>query len=519
MDPPKNSRRRKSNNPRARGPKSPPMSELESDIWMDIIKKHRHVVENTASNAYSKVQKANTWLIIASEYAEATGKLNIRTPRSAKQLKTYWKNTKSKVRKVDSDVKQYRLDTGGGPDLKVDPKIEDLTSRVKSIAPKIDFTLENKWDSTSAFEQSDNEDSEDDLLDDDESSSDEIINSRNSDQDPNIEKSYKIRNKDFTYSNHNNVKLENASQGESKSGCSNEDIMIVPNRSYRGDISVEAVIDLVDEPENSISESQQKPQVNRRSRKMMPVVKTSHVSPIQSSVDVSAIKMQPETVKISGRGIEKFEKRMKLLKPLQPQMEIPPDSMETTQLGKNKGAARSETITSQHSYDPVVRSPLKSVPQAEAISATRRASFSYKGSRAPRNYAPVEIKNEFQDGASPSCAEFEPLQRRLALCQENIRPGRTKDYAGMKEEIYQKEIVALQPKTKYWELKCEGATLEFDAQLINKQAAEMKLQYYQSKCANEGVQFDEQNQVYEEADPCENAQENENLQADSPRNE
>ncbi|KAJ8666725.1 hypothetical protein QAD02_008387 [Eretmocerus hayati] len=488
-------------------------------IFHYFLLETRHVVENTASNAYSEVQKANTWLMIASEYAEATGKLNIRSPRSAKQLKTYWKNTKSKVRKVDSDVKQYRLDTGGAPYLKVDPKIEDLTSRVKSIAPKIDFTLENKWDSTSAFEQSDNEDSEDDLLDDDESSSDEIIDSRNSDQEPNIEESYKIRNKDFTDSNHNNVKLGNASQGESKSGCSNENIMLVPNRSYRGDISVEAVIDLVDEPENSISESQQKPQVNRRSRKMMPVVKTSHVSPIQPSVDVSAIKMQPETVKKSGRGVEKFEKRMKLLKPLQPQMEIPPDSMETTQLGKNKGAARSETITSQHSYNPVVRSPLKSVPQAEAISATRRASFSYKGSRAPRNYAPVQIKNEFQDGASPSCAEFGPLQRRLALCQENIRPGRTKDYVGMKEEIYQKEIVALQLKTKYWELKCEGATLEFDAQLIDKQAAEMKLQYYQSKWANEGVQFDEQNQVYEEADPGENAQENENLQADSPQNE
>lgn len=56
-----------------------------------------------------------------------------------------------RCRQADSALKQSQLKTGGGPPLPDDPD-ELFFEKVRIIAPKIDFTLENPWDNTGEFE-------------------------------------------------------------------------------------------------------------------------------------------------------------------------------------------------------------------------------------------------------------------------------------------------------------------------------------------------------------------------------
>lgn len=56
-----------------------------------------------------------------------------------------------RCRKSDSARKQYQLQTGGGPPVKMNED-EDINEIVRSIVPTIDLTLQNPWDSTAELE-------------------------------------------------------------------------------------------------------------------------------------------------------------------------------------------------------------------------------------------------------------------------------------------------------------------------------------------------------------------------------
>lgn len=46
----------------------------------------------------------------------------------------------------------HQLKTGGGPPIMINDDEEDMHEKVRSIVPTIDFTLQNRWDSTSEIE-------------------------------------------------------------------------------------------------------------------------------------------------------------------------------------------------------------------------------------------------------------------------------------------------------------------------------------------------------------------------------
>ncbi|KAJ8674896.1 hypothetical protein QAD02_010682 [Eretmocerus hayati] len=105
--------------------------------------------------------KHNAWLNIEHEYTNSCRNVRMTVRRSAQQLRTYWNNTKSKVRKRDSELKRDRLITGGVAGTLENQQTNNLCDGVKSIVPTMNFTLANEWVRTPHFERDGSDDQSD----------------------------------------------------------------------------------------------------------------------------------------------------------------------------------------------------------------------------------------------------------------------------------------------------------------------------------------------------------------------
>ncbi|KAJ8677030.1 hypothetical protein QAD02_012817 [Eretmocerus hayati] len=134
-------------------PRAPSFTDEEIAISMTCLDQYKNIIENTKTDSCSMREKKEAWDNVTAEYEDMCIEHDIYTTRSTEQLKTCWKNVKAKVRKIDSEARTEAMMTGGGPPHCINPSDEALVTMVHKIKPTLDFTLENSWDSTAAFEE------------------------------------------------------------------------------------------------------------------------------------------------------------------------------------------------------------------------------------------------------------------------------------------------------------------------------------------------------------------------------
>ncbi|KAJ8668808.1 hypothetical protein QAD02_000067 [Eretmocerus hayati] len=496
------------------------MSTLEQGILFNHIRAHEDTVESTATNASTKMAKKNAWIDIAARFARSCRAMGFtcKVQRSPEQLQTFWKNTKAKVRKVDSELKQDKLATGGGAGVPEDSGTDHLCDQVKSIVPMINFTLENEWDSTSNFER-ENTDNEQHASDDemssvkDEEDTDVIFTVVNLLTIPLL-----LHNKYlviFPFTEVINVFKSDEDDNSVKPQRRlkiplSEDLPLI-------NLTEEDVIDSYDEPKNSQTVY---PEV-KKYKVLNPLSTDKYRAALpQKNVNQPTIK-KSKIPKGRGQVYAKIRRTMKIF----------------------KNCCTNEAAVESIESKLLERSPLKSVPQPDATHSygmDLKPTLTDGVRKIPRKYIPIECKNVPKKKGTNNVRDLGPLQRRLEKCQaENIRPSRKsqipihktlqrapeaiinltnddiEEQNRYKAEIFREKMAATQYEKSYWINKSDTSAAEKETQLIMKEAAPMKLEYYRRKCASQGTQEDpsvERNQAGEQIPAFEEVLEGSNVQ-------
>uniref|UniRef100_A0A8D8STD1 Regulatory protein zeste n=1 Tax=Cacopsylla melanoneura TaxID=428564 RepID=A0A8D8STD1_9HEMI len=111
---------------------SKPFTDEECKVFVDIVKKYKHIVENKETDGATTATKNKAWEDLGKEF-NAQG---ISHFRSTPTLRTKWKALKKDARKENAEYRRYANGTGGGPPAKpvstLYDKVLDVVDR-KSI--------------------------------------------------------------------------------------------------------------------------------------------------------------------------------------------------------------------------------------------------------------------------------------------------------------------------------------------------------------------------------------------------
>nr|XP_050042645.1 myb/SANT-like DNA-binding domain-containing protein 3 [Dermacentor andersoni] len=116
-------------------------SEEERAVLLELVSRHRSVVENKKTDAVSVSRKRESWKKIEDEF-------NCRhsvTPRTWGQLKKCWENLKDKWRRCNAQDMRERFSTGGGTPSP--SQATDELQQVGAIASHMAVRLSNLFDS------------------------------------------------------------------------------------------------------------------------------------------------------------------------------------------------------------------------------------------------------------------------------------------------------------------------------------------------------------------------------------
>lgn len=116
-------------------------SEEERAVLLELVARHRSVVENKKTDAVSVSRKRDTWKKIEEEYKS---RHNV-TPRTSAQLKKCWENLKDKWRRCNAEDMRERFSTGGGPPQP--SQVTDEMQLVGAVASHMAIRLPNPYDS------------------------------------------------------------------------------------------------------------------------------------------------------------------------------------------------------------------------------------------------------------------------------------------------------------------------------------------------------------------------------------
>ncbi|XP_071629176.1 uncharacterized protein [Temnothorax longispinosus] len=117
-------------------------SDLEKQVFLEILKKYKHVVESKGTNFSTLKGKSEAWTLITEEYNNSS---LISTKRDVQRLKKYWSNVKQQSKNniflLDClSVVNIRFLTGGRPQKnvgEVDPNVLDIIPNLMTTAPTI----------------------------------------------------------------------------------------------------------------------------------------------------------------------------------------------------------------------------------------------------------------------------------------------------------------------------------------------------------------------------------------------
>ncbi|KAH7985460.1 hypothetical protein HPB49_026405 [Dermacentor silvarum] len=113
----------------------------ERTILMDLMDRHRDVLECKKTDAVSIHAKKKTWEKLADEF---NSNHNVR-PRTSKQLKKCWDNLKEKWRRAKAEDTRELFKTGGG--TPAESQMSDELRRVGAVASHMATRLANPFDS------------------------------------------------------------------------------------------------------------------------------------------------------------------------------------------------------------------------------------------------------------------------------------------------------------------------------------------------------------------------------------
>ncbi|KAH7970166.1 hypothetical protein HPB49_000557 [Dermacentor silvarum] len=116
-------------------------SEEERAVLLELLSRHRSVVENKRTDAASVSRKRQAWEKIEDEF---NCRHNV-TPRKWIQLKKCWENLKDKWRRTNAEDMRERFATGGG--TPPPSQMTDELQRVGDIASHMAVRLPNPCDS------------------------------------------------------------------------------------------------------------------------------------------------------------------------------------------------------------------------------------------------------------------------------------------------------------------------------------------------------------------------------------
>ncbi|KAH9372124.1 hypothetical protein HPB48_009327 [Haemaphysalis longicornis] len=86
---------------------APRFTPREKDLLIDLVDKHKHILECKKSDVYSAAHKNETWKKVADMYNAVHGVY----PRDAKQLKKGWGNIKQKWKEEKGEERRGRFKT------------------------------------------------------------------------------------------------------------------------------------------------------------------------------------------------------------------------------------------------------------------------------------------------------------------------------------------------------------------------------------------------------------------------
>ncbi|XP_046487997.1 myb/SANT-like DNA-binding domain-containing protein 3 [Neodiprion pinetum] len=110
-------------------------TETEKRLFLNILKKFSHIIENRKSDTSTLKDKEEAWRQIAEEYNSS---LIISAKRNVQQLKKMWSHMKTTQRNALTKEKQSHLTTGGGPkepSADVEPDIASIVPHIMTTAP------------------------------------------------------------------------------------------------------------------------------------------------------------------------------------------------------------------------------------------------------------------------------------------------------------------------------------------------------------------------------------------------
>lgn len=185
-------------------------SDLDKQVFLEILKKYKHVIEAKGTSSSSLKEKSEAWALIMEEYNNSS---LISTKRDVQQLRKYWSNLKTLNKNILTAEKQSRFLTGGGPEKEINEEVDpnvldivpDLMATAATIASSNFSTLESKDRQREVFKAvRQNSFTKIDFITEDSqtqkllSTCDELISdSKNKKRNDNLEASFKIDDTSF----------------------------------------------------------------------------------------------------------------------------------------------------------------------------------------------------------------------------------------------------------------------------------------------------------------------------------
>lgn len=93
------------------GKRNPNFSFAESNLLLQLIKTHKHILESRRTDTIGRYEKAKAWDLVVDEFNKESGECY----RDKATLMSKYDNLKRSTKKKACEEKKYAGGTGGGP--------------------------------------------------------------------------------------------------------------------------------------------------------------------------------------------------------------------------------------------------------------------------------------------------------------------------------------------------------------------------------------------------------------------
>lgn len=125
--------------------KSPNFTALEKTVLLELIDSRKDVIENKQNDGKMVLKKNSEWEKITTEFNASHGVHQ----RTCIQLKSLWKNMKSRTKTAVARDRREKAKTGGGP--QADTELDSLHTAISTMLPQQINSIGNEFDDDAAL--------------------------------------------------------------------------------------------------------------------------------------------------------------------------------------------------------------------------------------------------------------------------------------------------------------------------------------------------------------------------------